>query len=140
MKYYIIIICTALSLSSCDVNYIRDQHKHELRKFNVKNTVGQNSSAWYFLVMGGYSSSKTENTKVRFYFKNCSGEFQFMELSLEEVKVQIDTTNNPFVTFEFSNSGTERTCTDRGTWNVRFATIHCSERDFQPEININDLR
>jgi hypothetical protein len=135
-------------LSSCenlDADKIPEQGiKHNLRKFNVKTTTSEHSSAWYFLVMGGYSSSKSEQTNVRFYFRNCKGEYQFQELPLRKIRIKTDSTvAEPFIIFEVGGvTGNPRNrCYELDyEWMVSSATIYCKETDFQPEININDLR
>ena len=64
--------------------------KHELRKFNVKETTNTSSKASFFLIVGSYSSETTQNTEVRFYFKNCNGEYQMMIKPITDVNIKID--------------------------------------------------
>lgn len=113
--------------------------KHELRKFNIKTSMNESESAFYFLVMGGYSSSKSEQAKVRFYFKNCLGEYQFMELELKKIRIKIDSTQSPYVVIKpvYNN---DKCYEMQDEWKISSATIHCKETDFKTEININDLR
>lgn len=117
----------------------QEEIKHELRKFNVKTSIHESASASYFLVMGSYSSSKSEQTNVRFYFKNCLGEYQFMELELKKIRIKIDSTQAPYVVIKpgYNNYKCYEMQDARMVGSV---TIHCKETDFQPEININDLR
>lgn len=117
--------------------------KHELRKFNVKTTTAQNASAWCFLVMGGYANSTTRSSVVRFYFLNHRGEYQLLELPLNDVNIKIDSTiKNPYVKFFWHEMGVR----DESEWRMMFkynltgAVIYCKESDFRPEININDLK
>lgn len=113
--------------------------KHELRKFNVKTSTTEQSSGWYFLVMGGYTSNKYEETKVRFYFKNCEGVYQFQELPLRKIRIKLDSTVVvPYICFDLDNENGK--CYNlQVDWQVTSATIYCTEKDFQPEININTL-
>ena len=113
--------------------------KHLLRKFNVKTSISEHTSAYYFLVMGGYSSSKNEQKKVRFYFQNCLGEYQFLELELKQIRIKTDTTKNPYVIMHMGRNN--MSCQEiEYDFQINYVTIHCKESDFQPEININDLR
>ena len=136
-----------LSLAACD-NKVHSEYEyvlggnHILRKFNVKTTTSQSSSAFYFFVAGSYSSSTYSNTKVRFYFLNFKGEYQLMEQSLNDVNIKID--NNvviPYVRFYWAEHPRYRE-----EWKTMYqhdvtgAVIYCKESDFQPEININDLK
>lgn len=116
--------------------------KHELRKFNVKTTTTQYTSGWYFICVGGYSSYKSEETKIRFYFKNCKDEYQFMERRLSEVNVRIDSTVIiPYVKFYWNeNNRDESEWSRMYEYDVTKAVVYCKESDFQPEININDLK
>jgi hypothetical protein len=115
--------------------------KHALRKFNIKTTSKETSSASYFLVMGSYSSSKTEFTTGRFYYQNCLGEFQLMELPLNRIRIKIDSTQAPFVEIKPEFINKYRKCYEiLDGYYVESVTIHCGDSDFQPEISINDLR
>ncbi len=116
--------------------------KHDLRKFNVKTTTSQNVSAWYFLVMGGYSASTYNRSLVRFYFLNYKGEYQLKEMPLNQVNIKIDTSaNKPFVKFYYNITGrSEEQWGNMYDFDVTKAVIYCKESDFQPEININDLK
>lgn len=116
--------------------------EHELRKFNVKTENSHVTHGSYFLLMGSYTSRDVSETNVRFYFKNHRGEYQFMELSLEDVNIKTDSTvSEPFVKFFWNENGH-----DEDEWRMMYqydvtgVVIHCKEEDFQPEININDLR
>lgn len=138
----LIIICSFLLCIACENKSIKakpDMAKHELRKFNVKNSISGHSSAWYFLVAGGYESGLTEKTTIRFYYKNCNGEFQFLDLPLTDVRIKIDTVEKPYAIFNMEYASVK--CTSvKYDFEVNYVTIHCKEQDFQPEININDLR
>jgi hypothetical protein len=114
--------------------------EHELRKFNIKTTTSSSSSAWFFVVAGGYSSREVSETKIRFYFKNYRGEFEFMEKNFDEVNIKIDNTVIiPFVKFYWNviGGGAENSIYK---YNVTKVILYCKESDFQPEININDLK
>ena len=79
--------------------------KHELRKFNVKTNTSTSTSAFYFLVVGSYSSTTTSNSIVRFYFKNHKDEFQLKEMPLNKVNIKIDSTvTEPYVKFYWVNN------------------------------------
>ena len=145
-KVFILIL-----LSSCTIKEREEKSehpelnvKHELRKFNVKTTTSEHSSASYFLIMCSYSSGKSEKTDVRFYFNNCKGEFQFQELPLSKIRIKIDSlVAEPFIIFDIGGmtKSTKLRCYELDyEWMVSSATIYCKENDFQPEININDLR
>lgn len=139
---FILIFITSCTISESNV-IPEEGIKHPLRKFNVKTTTSEHSSASFFLVMGGYSSSKSEQTNVRFYFRNCKGEYQFQEIPIGKIRIKTDSTITvPFVTFDVGGiSNPQNRCYDLDyEWRISSATIYCKETDFQPEININDLR
>jgi hypothetical protein len=139
--FLILVLCTSC-VQRVDPEEDESTHKHLLRKFNVKTSTSSGSSAWYFLVAGGYSSHDYRETNVRFYFLNCRDEYQFMELPLNNVRIQIDSVQHPYATFTMDRKYNSR-CFDvhilPGTY-IDNVTIHCNESDFQPEININDLK
>lgn len=116
--------------------------KHELRKFNVRTETSTVTHGSYFLLMGSYSSQDVTDTRVRFYFKNHRDEYQFMELRLDDVNIKTDSTVvEPYVKFFWSDNGhSEDEWRRMYDWDVTGAVIYCKEEDFQPEININDLR
>lgn len=150
MKTYtaiIVLLAMIFSGCGCDPERMKEEIKeigikHTLRKFNVKTSTSQSASAWYFYVAGGYSSHTSEKTTVRFYFKNCKGEYQFMEMDLGKVRIKIDSVQEPYVIIVPAYSQDKCFDIDAGhsDWEIRSATVYCKESDFQPEININDLR
>lgn len=116
--------------------------KHLLRKFNVKTTTTTSSSGAFFLVVGGYSSYTTEQSIVRFYFLNYKGEYQLMEKYLSDVNIKIDSTvKEPYVKFYWIKR--IRTINEYNSMYINDVTrvvIYCKDSDFQPELNINDLK
>lgn len=116
--------------------------KHLLRKFNVKTTTTTSSSGAFFLVVGGYSSYTTEQSIVRFYFLNYNGEYQLMEKYLNDVNIKIDSTvKEPYVKFYWIKR--IRTINEFNSMynnDVTRVVIYCKDSDFQPELNINDLK
>lgn len=130
MKILFTISLFAIALYGCDSaeqNKKIREWKHELRKFNVGNSQ-RGASGWYFLVMGGYTGASNE-AKVRFYYKDYQGEYSFMETTLDRVNIKIENTPKPYATFS-----------DAYHTELTRVVIHCREQDFQPEININQLR
>jgi len=114
--------------------------KHELRKFNVKTTTKAESSGCWFFVVGSYSSKTTEESKIRFYFKNIKGEYVFKEMYFDKVNIKIDSlTTNPYVKFYWKNTG-DVSEFEIYKYAITRAVIYCREKDFQPEININELK
>jgi len=80
--------------------------KHELRKFNVKNSTKTESSGCWFFVVGSYSSRTTEESKIRFYFMTINGEYVFKEMNFNKVNVKIDSlAETPYVKFYWDNLG-----------------------------------
>lgn len=117
--------------------------KHELRKFNVKTSNQTSSSGYYFLVAGGYNSETVENSVVRFYFKNYRDEYQLLEMPITKVNVRIDSTAiKPYVKFYWNEEGGYgvKECQKMYEYSITRAVICCRDSDFQPEININDLK
>ena len=100
---FIVIASTFTIMSSCtpkhDPNLEKDI-KHELRKFNVKDVTSKYVSASFFIAMGSYHSGESTRTTARFYFKNCIGEYQFMEINQSQLRIVIDSVKTPYVTFE----------------------------------------
>jgi hypothetical protein len=115
--------------------------KHELRKFNVKTTNKTESSGCWFFVVGSYSSKTTEESKIRFYFMTIKGEYVFKEMDFNKVNVKIDSTAKiPYVKFYWKNYGSTYSGNAIYEHSITRAVIYCKEEDFQPEININELR
>jgi len=136
---YIILI--TISIYSCKHDPSKDDVdesliKHELRKFNVKTSIEEKSSGSFFLIFGGYSSSVKEYTNIRFYFKNCLNEYQFVETDIKNVRIKIDTVKIPYVVIK----GQYRNQHCYNEWGFSKIVLYCSEKDFQPQININDLK
>lgn len=143
-----ILSCLLIILISCQNEKQNVQQKvlggkHILRKFNVKTTTTTSSSGSFFLVVGGYSSSTREKCMVRFYFLNYKGEYQLMEKYLTDVNIKIDSTvKQPYAKFYW----TPRLRYDVSEYNSMYnydvtrVVIYCKDEDFQPEININDLK
>lgn len=113
---------------------------HELRRFNVKDKTTTESSGVFFLLIGGFNSKTITETTVRFYFLNYGKEYQFMELPLNKINIKIDNSiQSPYIKFGWyglCGSDNWRNYYD----DVYRAVIYCKDTDFQPEININDLR
>ena len=115
--------------------------KHELRKFNIKSTTTTESSGCWFFVVGSYSSKTTEESKIRFYFKTIKDEYIFKEMSFDKVIIKIDSTATiPYVKFYWNNYGEAYNGYAIYENAITRAVIYCKEEDFQPEININELR
>jgi len=120
---------------------------YQLRRFNVKEktttgTISQ-SSAWFFLVVGSYSSNsvtKTDTrTNVRLYFKNYDGRYEFLEIGLSMVDIKIvDADIVPYITF--IKNDVKVHSYESCLANIKKVIIHCKEKDFGSEININDMR
>lgn len=123
-------------------NYPELNKKHELRKFNVKTTTENYSHGGFFLIMGSYSSGEITETNVRMYFKNCEGSYQLLELPLNMLKIHInDSIKIPYVILDITNENW--TCTRLQNMSSAWynsVTVYCKEEDFQPEININQLK
>lgn len=149
MKSVKIIIIFFTILASCvqHGDYSKEYEKvlggkHKLRKFNVKTENSTVTRGSYFLLMGSYSSRDVSETKVRFYFYNHRNEYQFMEFPLERVNIKLDSTiKEPYVKFHWRELGrTEKEWRTMYERDVTGIVIYCKEEDFQPEININDLK
>jgi len=115
--------------------------KHELRKFNVKTSIKTEQRGVWFFVLGSYSSKTTEESKIRFYFKSIKDEYIFKEMNFNKVNIKIDSTAKiPYVKFYWKNHGT--TYQGNGIYEhaITRVVIYCKEEDFQPEININELK
>lgn len=116
--------------------------KHKLRKFNVVTQTKQQSSAWFFVVGGGYESETIHETSVRFYFLNYKNEYELMEFPLSLVNVKIDNTaKRPYVKFYWNeNRDASYDAFHELYSDICRVVICCKDSDFNPEININSLR
>ena len=138
-----IILLIVIMLCSCHNDEIEKalSGKHELRKFNVRSTKSSEHKAVWFFVIGSYSKSDIEETKVRFYFKTNNGEYMFKETDFEDVNIKIDSTADvPYVKFYWINPRGNNINGHDVYKLITRTVIYCKEEDFQPEININQLR
>jgi len=138
-----LIICTAFysckqdNRESIESYYLKG--KHELRKFNVKTSERTISSGYWLLIGGSYNSESKEESKIRFYFKTINSEYVFKELDFTKVYIKIDSSAiTPYVKFFWINGGIdEHSVYDE---SISRCVIYCKEKDFTPEVNINQLQ
>jgi hypothetical protein len=124
--------------------------KHELRKFRVDKQIethaNGNYESHYFLFInsseGSYQSVTREFSHVRFYYRNCYDEFQFMEIDISKVIVCDDHVGiEPYVEFVDYNNRQEKTDNLRNLYNdVTWVKIHCNKGEFGHDINIDELK
>jgi len=115
--------------------------KHELRKFNVKETTTTSSKASFFLIVGSYSSETTQSTEVRFYFKNYHNEWQLMIKPITSVNIKIDNSVIiPYIKFYWNDNNYHSDIYSIYDECVSRVVIYCKNSDFIPEININNLK
>lgn len=146
MRQKIILLVAAISLFSC-TDTIKTETcddllagSHELRRFNVRYSTKTESTGSWFLVVGSYSSTTTEESRIRFYFKNIRNEYVFKEMAFEDVYVNVDSNvQHPYVKFYWLEKCyyTGNYCYDNA---ITKAVIYCRDDDFIPEININEMR
>ena len=142
-------ICVAIlviySLFSCSQPQINERErllsgKFELRKFNVKTTINQQTCGYWFLVVGSYSSKTVEESKIRFYFLTRFGDYMFKEMDFKKVNIRIDSTIKvPYIKFywaKYSHNGGYNIY----EYDITRAVIYCKNEDFKPEINFSELR
>lgn len=141
-----LLLTITLLSASCQMNKF-DEHeyllsgKHELRKFNIKESTTTTSRASWFLVVGNYDSETKTESKIRFYFKTRNEEYIFKELDFEKVILKIDSTAKvPYAKFYWYNCGCGYHDMQIYEYAITRAVIYCKEEDFAPEININNLR
>lgn len=153
MKKILFAIFTIFLLQSCDDDdFIQNAHQvldggHQLKKINQKE-----SKEWYlhgsfFLGIGEVNGGSTTNTNVSFCWKNNLNDYVFSETNLNHIKVRIDNViKYPWVTFEFKSDIFEGHDDDTSNINnyyercVSYVVVHCSEKDFLSDININQLK
>ena len=141
IKYYtfgLSCIITFLLISACysenEIKKYDDMYggKYELRKFNVRTSTENTSSAFFFMFIGGYTSNTTEVTHVRYYFKNYKGDYEFGNTHLNMINIRIDNTiTQPYLTYDYHLDG---------FFTIDKVILHCRDSDFIPEININNLK
>ena len=141
------ILLVGCCFSSCSDKHRTNEYeqllsgKHELRKFNIKTTNQTKSSGWWVIVVGAYNTETTETSKIRFYFKTNNGEYIFKEMDFDKVNIKIDSTAKiPYVKFYWSDYGSIYRGFQIYEKAITRVVIYCKDEDFQPEININNLK
>lgn len=114
--------------------------RHLLRKFKVKNIQSSSLSAGFFLIAGGASSQSSEEINVTFSWMNRNGDYIISDLPKEQIRVRIDNTvKHPYVTFQPGEWKSIDQIYKNLYFTISYMTIHCSEKDYSYEVNLNNL-
>lgn len=154
---YLLLVLVILIFWSCSTPITKSEfsNKAELRRFKVETTTSKTSSGYLFFFVGGYNSSESSYSKIKFYAKNKLNEYCLFELSQSSIKIRLDSTvNNAYVNFKYNESllnGESSILTgDSLSYNtIKYlinnyslwvdATIVCNPKDFPENINLNQL-
>lgn len=117
--------------------------RHLLRKFRVKTTTSSSWSAGFFLIAGGASGRTSEGLNITFSWMNRNGEYILSDLPKEKIRIKIDNAiRHPYVTFaphEGGGAGSLEMMYSNLKYGILHMTIHCNEKDYTTEINLNEL-
>lgn len=142
-------LLTILIFSNCTDSYVAEEdkiinalesEKFPLRKLLIKSSQESHVSGSYFLIVGSMSGSSKEVTKIKFYFLDWSGTYQFHETYLPNVYVKIDNTVDiPYVKFKFKGYCYPYSIIKYGghDLHVKKIILTCNESQFTPEFNMN---
>lgn len=112
MKYVTIvaltvtIIVTAILTTSCKeyVKSNKDTVALELRQLVKASTTKESSGGSYFLVVAGFSSSKTEVDLVK-VFAEVDGMYRLIEMPLKDIRISIDNSlTKPNIVIQYRSS------------------------------------
>lgn len=115
------------------------QGEHLLRRFKVKTTTEKRWSASYFLIAGSAGGGTFTNTMVSFAFQLPDSTYAMATLPFQKIRVKLDSTiTEPYVTFRWNRSsvdGIEYIM----KWEVQYMVVHCKEKDFPMDVQIDQL-
>lgn len=133
MKSKIISIFIGLSviLSSCTNDnriFYRKSSKLPLRQMISDKETSISSSAWFFILGGGYSSHSEENNYIKCLAK-ADGCYYFLKMNLQKVRIQINNeVKNPYIIMDYTNYKLSDEYLIVRSYEVDFYTIVCPEK------------
>lgn len=133
MKSNILYIVIGLSvmLSSCTDNsriIHRKSSKLPLRQMINDKETSISSSAWFFILGGGYSSHSVENNYVKCLAK-ADGCYYFLKMNLAKVRIKINNkVKNPYIVIDYADYKMSDEYLIVNSYHVDFYTIVCPEK------------
>jgi hypothetical protein len=89
-KVFLLIFLLGIFVSCHETNGIVSTTKMELRQLVSKEVITKNSSGFFFVIMGGYSSSEQRQDVIKMFVKVDNSYYKLLKLNLEDVNVIID--------------------------------------------------
>jgi len=139
-KIIFLISILALSvLESCTVEHEKPMVNRKSENLYLRQLVKSTNqktetSGSFFLVAGSYSSNSETKTVVQVFAK-IKGEYRFMEIPIEKIRIQIDSSCKiPYVVLNYRERE-EKSIEDLlnyPEWYIDYYTIICSE-EYLPE-------
>ena len=118
------------------------ERKFELRRLFPSTVNKEESSGSFFLFMGGYSSSKTQEVRVKFAWKGSDGIYTISEVPIEKIRVKIEKVEVPYIQIRLDDDyRVPEKETDYFTCQsflLDYIVVHCNEDQFTYKVNIDD--
>ena len=142
---------------TCHYDYVSSQQskqsisllfggKHELKRFNILDSKGTYLHGSFFLGTGSIDGGTYETQKVSFCWKDHNGQYVVSKIDPSKIKVEIDSSlQTPYITFEgdfYPGESNVDTVDVNDSFReyMNIIIVHCNEKDFQTDININSLK
>lgn len=130
----ILLTIMALGITSCiDGEGSRSQERKTeplyLRQLVKSNKVQSSSGGSFFLIAGSYSS-ETESKPVVQVMAKAEGEYRFLEMDIERIRIRIDSTcKTPYIILNYYDyeEQTVSYLLEYPKFNIRTYTVVCSE-------------
>ena len=131
----IILAIVTLGIESCTIeggSSLSSERKTEplyLRQLVKSNKAETSSGGSFFLIAGSYSS-KTEEKPVVQVMAKVKGDYRFLEMEMEKIRIRIDSTcKTPYIILNYYDTEeyTPSYLLDYPKLNIRTYTIVCSE-------------
>ena len=151
MKIKIFILCILIFCTSCNMqpDLLKKANaafagNHDIKKLNPKNTADYKLHGSFFLGIGNIDGGIEYKDDVSFCWKGNDGSYRFTKINLSILKIKIDSTDKPYVTFQIkpflplSNCDYDSDCYFHES--IDYVILHCNENSFKEDIQINNLK
>lgn len=132
---FILLPLVLVSLGSCEERGRYMDRKSEnlyLRQLTKSKGQTSESKGSFFFLAGSYSSKTEEKTVVQ-VFANVGGEYRFIEMPIENIRIKIDPACQiPYLILNYRSMENIRSSELLNPWHVNSYTIVCSEK-YLPE-------
>ena len=130
----VLLAIMTLGITSCTIkggSSLSSDRKTEplyLRQLVKSNKVQTSSGGSFFLIAGSYSS-ETESKPVVQVMAKVEGEYRFLEMEMEKIRIKIDSTCKiPYIILNYYDQEYSASyLIDHPKWNIRSYTVVCSE-------------